>query len=145
MSHDYDIDIRSIEPEYEHTIDQQAGREVDDGMEVHLSTVTVDVNVSYGRRGERDVSCYSIVFSVDHDTNSIRTKSVGDAHSKRQSFDIARLTLGTEFAERALVAFLEDVGLEDYHVHTAKDDHTSASHLADTPTVHTELEVTADD
>lgn len=141
---DYDIDIRSVEPEYKHTLARQAGREVDDGREVHLSRLTVTVRLAWGSGNQRNGQTFDIVFDVDHELEDVRVKSVGDAHSEQQSFSFDRLQTAVAHATRAVEAFQSDVGLTYYTADPASMFRTAVND-ADRATTHTELEVAADD
>ena len=98
---DYGIDIRSIDPEYSHTIARQAGREVDDGLEVHLSRLTVRCRLSWRTSSERRSQAFDVVFGVDHDSETVRPTSIGNAHSELQSVGIEKLVTALEYPERA--------------------------------------------
>lgn len=110
------IDIRQIEPEYQHTTARQAGRDVDDGLELHLSRFTVTLALKYkANSGERMTNYYDVVFSVSHGNETVTLSSFGDSNSKRQSFAAEKMATALEYAHRAAIAFVEDVG-PDYHV-----------------------------
>lgn len=135
---DYDVDVRSIEPEYKHTIDNQAGRKVDDGREVHLATVTVMVKVSWTSGSDT----YDITYRFDHEQGTATMASIGDSFTDVQSFDVATLSTAIEYAQRAMIAFLEDVG-PDYYIRGFKEQIDSTAEFGDDVRVHTDLEVDA--
>jgi len=137
---DYDIDIRNIEPEYAHTIASQAGREVDDGFEVHLSRFVVTLTLSWGTGSDYDTQAFAVRFDVDHDDKTVTMASVGDAHGERQSFGVGKLMAAVEYAHRAAVAFVEDVG-PDYEIVGAAERLAATGDHGDDVTVHTALEV----
>jgi hypothetical protein len=136
---DYDIDIRSIDPEYSHTIARQAGREVDDGFEVHLSRLTVRCRLSWRTSSERRTQKFDVVFGVDHDSETVSPTSIGAAHSELQSVGIKKLVTALEYAERAAIAFLEDVG-PDYRLRSTAELLDYAGAPGDDVVVHTALE-----
>jgi hypothetical protein len=135
---DYNIDIRSIDPEYSHTIARQAGREVNDGFEVHLSRVTVRCRLSWRTSSERRTQMFDVVFGVDHDSETVSPTSIGDAHSELQSVGIEKLATALEYAERAAIAFLEDVG-PDYRLRFTAELLDAAGAPGDDVVVHTAL------
>lgn len=139
----YEIDIRQIEPEFKHTLARQAGREVDDGLELHLSRFTVTLALKYkSNSGERMTDYYAATFDADHEQQRIELSSIGDAHDNSTSFSAKRLAVATEYAHRAAIAFAEDVG-PNYYVRGMDDHINSAESLAsgDDVTVHNALEV----
>jgi trimethylamine:corrinoid methyltransferase-like protein len=140
---DYEIDIRAIDPEYSHTIARQAGREVDDGLEVHLSRLTVRTRLSWPTSRDHQSQAFDVVFGVDHDSETVRPTSIGDAHSKLQSVGIELLVTALEYAERAAIAFLEDVG-PDYRLRSTAELLEAAGAPGDDVVVHTALEADAD-
>jgi len=143
---DYDIDIRSLEPEYKHTFARQANREVDDGRELHLSRFTVTVRLAWGSGSNYGCQTFDAAFNVDHEAGGVRLTTVGDAHAERQSFSMEKLLTAIEYAERAAVAFLEHVG-PDYYLVDGIDllEGIRQQTTGDDARVHTALEVTGGD
>ncbi|AFH22633.1 hypothetical protein OSG_eHP31_00105 [environmental Halophage eHP-31] len=140
---DYDIDIRSVVPEYKHTLARLARREVADGLEVHLATLTVDLAVVVPT-GERERTYFQAVFKADHEAETLRLKSVGDAHDNQTSFSSPRLITAVEYAERAAIAYLDSVGL-DYRLVGANEQLGDANPANGHVSVHTDLEVGLDE
>lgn len=139
-----EIDVRNIEPKYNHTIARQAGREVNDGLELHLSTFEIMLVVKYRPdSGDRDRSYYTATYTVDHDNDEIRLSNIGDANSKRQTFGMQTLVVALEYAQRAAVAFVEDTGAPDYPIVGPSDllDAARNDATGDDVTVHPALEV----
>lgn len=132
----YEIGIRDIKPEYTHTLAKQAGREVDDGRELHLSKVTVTVALHYRDRGDRISKYYDAVFKADHEKELVELKTIGDAHNDRKNFGAENLAVAAGYAERAVISFLSDVGL-NYYVR-GLEAHVGAVNT-DEVSVHTEL------
>ena len=140
-----DVDIRELEPTYKHTLARQANREVDDGREVHLRELAVTVALNWGTGSDRTGQTYTITFQIDHETESVRTHSVGETHHDQQSFNMERLATAVAAAEHAAGGFLADVDLNHYDFETGYDHFTAAFSHTDSVTVHTNLEVEADD
>lgn len=140
---DYEIDIRSIDPTYNHTLARQAGRDVDSGFEVHLAAVTIELSLQWrpDRTGaERQRKTVAVKFSVDHEHEDVVPASVGDAHSDQQSFSVERLVTALEYAERAMIAYMEDVG-PDYTLRSTDSLLAAAGATGDDVVVHNDLEV----
>lgn len=139
---DYDIDIRSIDPEYSPTIPQQAGRDVETGRELHLAGVTVTIKLTWKPRqtSDRRHQTIDVAFSVDHDDGVVTASSVGDAYSDQESFDLEVLVTALEYGERAMIAYLEDVG-PDYYLRGVGDLFELAGAAGDDVLVHSDLEV----
>ena len=139
---DYDIDIREIEPTYKHTLARQAGREVEDGLETHLSRVQVTVALKRGSGKDYDGQTFAVTYTVDHEAEVIRHRKVADAHGERKAFGVEKLLTALEYGHRAMVAFVEDVG-PDYSV--AAPEEVAGRVCEDAGTidaqVHTDLEV----
>jgi hypothetical protein len=139
----FEVDVRNLEPEYKHTLASQAGRDVDDGREVHLSRLTVTIRLAWGSGSDYDGQTFSAVFTVDHEAETIRMTSIGDAHGERQSFGIEKLVTAIEYAERAAIAYAEDVG-PDYVLRGVPSLFDAVGAHGDAVVVPSELEV-ADD
>jgi len=140
---DYDIDIRSIDPTYNHTLAQQAGRDVDDGFEVHLAAVTVELRLRWrpDRTGaDTEHQTMSVEFRVNHEHEDVVPTSVGDAHSEQQSFGVEQLITALEYAERAMVDYLKNIG-PDYDLRSAESLLAVAGNPDDRVVVHNDLEV----
>ena len=138
---DYEIDIRSIEPEYNHTLAKQAGREVDDGFEVHLARFHVELTLASGTGNDYDVDAFAVRFDVDHEAETVRPRLVGDAHNDRQNFGVEKLLTALEYADRAAIAYLEDVG-PDYKLQSSEMMAEAVGQHGDDVVVHPDLEVT---
>jgi hypothetical protein len=130
---DYDIDIRSVDPSYSHTLARTAGRDVDDGEEVHLTSLSVTIRVQQPT-GERESSTFAATFRVDHEAEQLTWKTLGDEFDNSTSFRVSRLVTAMAAAVEAAMAFCDDVGLE-YALERAQVGQVCA------PTVHTALEV----
>lgn len=141
---DYDIDIRSIDTEYEHTLARQVGREVDDGFEVHLQTIAVEVKVGWRSGGKSKANYYRATYKVDHNEEVVRAGYVGDAHGERESFPVSQLVAAVTHADRAVVSLLEDVDLGSYTLRRLGDQ-LDTTVVEQDVSVHTGLEVAADD
>jgi hypothetical protein len=131
---DYDIDIRSVEPKYRHTLDRDAGRDVDSGAEVHLSSLKIEIRIA-DTTGDRDSTTFAATFGVDHEEEAVSWRSIGDAFEKASSFDMSRLLTALSTAEEAAAAFCDDVGL---HYDVTRP----LASEGDVPRVHTALGVT---
>lgn len=149
MTTEYDIDVRNIDPTYKHTLARQSNREVDDGRELHLSEIEVSVRLKWrhptGSGGGQGSQTFAVRFTVDHDAERVRTRSVGDAHSDRQSYGVGKLAAATAAAEQALGGFLADVDLNHYELAAGYDQFTDARSRSQSVAVHTSLEVNDDD
>jgi hypothetical protein len=131
---DYEIDIRSVEPSYNHTLGRDAGREVKQGAEVHLTSLTVEIRIA-APRSDRSGTTFAATFRADHEAEQLVWKSIGDAFENDTSFKIDRLLTALGTAEEAAAAFCDDVGLE-------YDVTRPVASEGPIPTVHTALEVT---
>jgi len=108
---EYDIDIREFEPTYKHTFAQQANREVNDGHEVHLSGISVELTLKE-RGGDRRSYNYTVKFDVDHGCNSITFGSCGDTYENRHQYSPEQYWLATNAAAAVVDDWLEDIGLD---------------------------------
>jgi len=107
---DYDIDIRSLEPTYNPTLASQANRDVNDGREIHLSTISVDL-VLIEPTGDRDRYAYTVTFTVDHEHHDVEFKHCGDTYENRHRYSPEQYWLATNAAAAVVDDWLEDIGL----------------------------------
>lgn len=129
MSDDnYRTDIREVEPTYKHTLGRDAGREVDEGATVHLSTVTVTVKIEETGGRDRTRETYSCVFAADHDNDVLEWRSIGDAFEKQTSFTPAMLLTAAGIAEDAVAEYAETTDME-YTVGAIETPDTPAAKL----------------
>lgn len=144
---DYDLDVRSIDPEYTTTLPRDVNEKIDAATTLSLSTISVTVNLSWRANGDHYRRTYEIPFRVDHDGEYVAAKEIGDAYGDRTSFRIERLLEAIATAEDAIRSFIADIGLDYIVQHTGlrarSDDVTVRSAEADVVSGTTEVE--ADD
>ena len=108
----YDIDVRTVEPTYNHTLARDTGRELNDGHEVHLTKLSIEVRVKPPRSGDEDGSTnFTVTFGVDHETERLTYRTIGHTFERDTSFNVARLLTALSAARNTAAAFTADVGL----------------------------------
>jgi hypothetical protein len=130
--------IREFDVEYGPTIAQHANREVEQGYEIHLRIIRVQVRI--GSAGQ-DSTTFEVVFKADHEGEAVEFHSVGDAYDNETAFRPEEIMLATELAGKAVAAWLDDVD-----VPYAAPEHAITVPQADSdPIVHSNLTVVRDE
>jgi hypothetical protein len=106
---DYEIDIRSIDTEYDTTLARDVGEEIDAATTVSLATITVTVQVRWrdGSNVRRDT--FEIPFVADHEMAAVEARSVGDAYGAPESLSVERLLLAMRAAEQTVARLLDEL------------------------------------
>lgn len=108
---DYEIDIRSFDVAYGHTLARQAGRDVRDGFEIDLRSVTVVVALKYRDGGDYMTRYFEAEFRTDHGADELGLNTIGDPHEKRHAFRPDQIEIVKAVATDVVASWMDDVGL----------------------------------
>ncbi|WP_436933712.1 hypothetical protein [Halovenus marina] len=133
---EYETRVRSIEPEYSPLIAMEAGRDVENGREVKLQRVAVEVQVRWS--DERET--ISVSYAVKHDDDLVKQHSVGAAFGETESLTVDRMLHAMVASERAMYGWLADIDLL-YDLETLDDQLDEMIAASTDVAVHSHLEV----
>jgi hypothetical protein len=96
---DVETDIRSLDPSYDHTLPRTAGRDVDEGNTLHLTSLSVRVVVRWrGSSGDRRSATVDVSWRVDQETGDVEPTTV---EPRDDSIGIQQLLTALERADQA--------------------------------------------
>lgn len=137
---DYEVDICEFSADYGPVIASEANREVDNGFEIRLSTITVRVKLT-SPGYDCSSRTFDVVFTTDHEANAVEFHRISDAYDKHSAFDPSEIMLATEVAGKAVAGWLDDVDVP----YTAPEHAITVPTADSDPVVHTDLTVMPDE
>lgn len=109
----YQVHIRGVEPAYQSFIARDAGREVDDGNEVTLRELTIDVQARKRDGNNIYRQNYELTYRVGRETAEVALSNIsGDATDSR-SLGVDHLLAALVRGDRAADEALDHLGADE--------------------------------